>query len=103
MQGQQLTAQQLYDAFYVDAYDKADASGMKPPKEDVVFDAFVKVCRKMVRLGHAPPDFMDEVKEVKAMKARMVLEQLQAQEAELMARKDKIIVPVSQPGKIIKH
>lgn len=66
----QLSAQEIYDAFYIEAVSRARANGHKLPDEVEVFQVFVKMSRKAIEQGDAPPDFMDEVREVKAFQAR---------------------------------
>lgn len=80
-----MSAQEIYDAFFIEAISRARTDGHKLPDEVEVFQVFVKMARKAVQDGDAPPDFMDEVAEVKAFKAR------EREEAIRMEARDKAL------------
>ena len=65
----QVTAQELYNNLYFEMCARARDKGQKLPDEVEVFSFFVKSCRDAILVGEAPPDFLDEVREVQPHKA----------------------------------
>lgn len=66
---EQVTAQELYDALYLEVCTRARRDGKELPNEVEVFKHFVQTCKDAIAIGEAPPDFLEEVKEVNPQKA----------------------------------
>jgi len=62
---EQVTAQQLYNQFYMEACHRARIKGHPLPNEVEVFKILVKEARKAIIDGDAPMDFIHELAEVK--------------------------------------
>ncbi len=98
----QVSAQELFDHMFIEVYDRAEAMGRRLPTEEEVFRVFVARCRRAVLLGEAPPDFMDEVSEVKPLITRKRIEELRALDDELENFGKKLIIPVGAMPKNLK-
>lgn len=65
-----LTAQELYDAFYLEALSRARKKGDKLPTEVDVFKVLVKEAREAVFRGDESVEILDELAEVKSFHIR---------------------------------
>ena len=77
MHGKNLSAQELYDALYNEALSRKRAAGQMPQTDEQfqkfevdVFKTLYEAAKQAIKSGEAPPDFMDELGEVKAFHTR---------------------------------
>ncbi len=61
----QLTAQEIYNEFYFESCKRARSKGDPLPNEVEVFKLLVKASRNAIIDGDAPPDFLEQLSEVK--------------------------------------
>lgn len=83
MKDEQISAQQLYEQLYEETLRRAKIRGdSKLPDETEVFKVLVAGARAAVANGEAPPEFLDELAEVKPLCIQEIEERLKEKQQE---------------------
>jgi hypothetical protein len=91
MDNKELSAQEIYDSFYMEAIESARSKGHQLPDEIEIFEVFLKACKNAIITGDAPPDFLDEVAEIQSYRLRDVLEERRKFEVDQALRQGNIL------------